>query len=59
VVVALGGLGSHFEAKGTVERGEIGEPVRLKERVGFNVAVFDLVHWTKPARGVAECDVHP
>jgi hypothetical protein len=54
VVVALAGVFGDFEAEGAIERGEVGQTMRLEERVGLEVAVFDFVEWTRAARGVAE-----
>ena len=54
VVVALAGVGGDFQAEGAVERGEVGQAMRLKERVGLDVAVFDFVQGTATARGMTK-----
>jgi len=54
VVESLAGVASQLEAEGGVERAEVGEAMRLEERVGVEVAILDLVERTVAAHGVAE-----
>ena len=48
VVLALAGILGDFQAEGAVERGEVGQAMRLEQRVGLDVAVFDFVQRTRP-----------
>ena len=54
MIVTLAGVIGDFESERTIEGSEVSEAVRLEERVGLEVAIFDLVQWTVAARGVAE-----
>lgn len=54
VILALAGVLGHLQTECTVECREVGEAMRLEERVGLDVAVFDFVEWAAAARGVAE-----
>ena len=54
VVLALAGIGGDLQAEGAVESGEVGQAMRLEERVGLDVAVFDFVQGASAARGMAK-----
>ena len=54
MVGALGGAIGNFQAERAVKRCEVGQPMRLKEWVGLEVAVFDFVERAIAARCMAE-----
>ena len=54
MVGPLCGILRHLQTKRAVKRSEISEPVRLKQRIGIQIAVFDFVERTISARGMTE-----
>ena len=54
MVVALVGIGGDTQTEGAVKRGKVGQPVRLEERVGLDVAVFNLIQGAATAGRVTE-----
>ena len=54
MILTFARIGGDFQTEGAVERGEVGQAMRLEQRVGLDVAVFDFVQRTGAARRVAE-----
>src|SRR5262249_11137266 len=54
VVVALAGLFGNLQAKSTIKRRQISQPVRLKESIGLEIAIFDLIERTSAAGGMTK-----
>ena len=54
MIVTFACIGGSFESKCAVKRSEIGQAMGLKQRVGFDVAVFDFVQWARATRGMTE-----
>jgi hypothetical protein len=54
VILALTSILGHIKSERPVEGGEIGEAMRLEERIGFDVAVFDFIQRARATRGVTE-----
>jgi len=54
MIVPLAGVGGHLKPERAVKCGQVSETMRLEERIGFDIAILDLVQGTTPARGVAE-----
>ncbi len=55
MVVPFSGILGELQAESTVECSQVGKTVRLEQRVGLRLPIFDLVQRDGTTRRVAEC----